>query len=61
MRLYTIGFTQKSAQSFFAMLIENNVEKLVDIRPQTGRATFRLCQAAGSPFLSKSIGRRLCL
>jgi len=32
MILYTIGFTQKSAQEFFGLLKENQVECLVDIR-----------------------------
>jgi uncharacterized protein (DUF488 family) len=32
MILYTIGFTQKSADRFFSLLRENNVERLVDIR-----------------------------
>lgn len=32
MNLYTIGFTQKTAQRFFALLAENGVERVVDIR-----------------------------
>jgi uncharacterized protein (DUF488 family) len=32
MILYTIGFTQKSAQEFFGLLNQNRVECLVDIR-----------------------------
>ena len=32
MKLYTIGFTQKSAQEFFELLKKNQVECLVDIR-----------------------------
>ena len=32
MILHTIGFTQKSAQEFFGLLKENQVECLVDIR-----------------------------
>ncbi len=32
MILYTIGFTQKSAQQFFELLDQNGVQKLVDIR-----------------------------
>lgn len=30
--LYTIGFTKKSAEQFFDLLIENQVEKIVDTR-----------------------------
>lgn len=32
MRLYTIGFTQKSAEEFFSLLRDNRIERLVDIR-----------------------------
>lgn len=32
MRIYTIGFTQKSAEEFFELLRENNIQQLVDIR-----------------------------
>ncbi len=32
MKLYTVGFTQKSAEQFFALLRSNGVRKLVDIR-----------------------------
>ncbi len=32
MKLYTIGFTQKSAQTFFGLLLEHHVQRLVDIR-----------------------------
>lgn len=32
MVLYTIGFTQKSAQQFFELIKSNNIDILVDIR-----------------------------
>jgi len=31
-KLYTIGFTQKSAQQFFELLEKNNIQCLVDVR-----------------------------
>ena len=31
-RLYTIGFTKKSAKDFFSLLRTNNVKQLVDVR-----------------------------
>ena len=31
-KLYTIGFTKKTARQFFELLINNNVKKLVDVR-----------------------------
>lgn len=36
MKLYTIGFTQKSAERFFTLLRENGVKRLVDIRLHPG-------------------------
>ena len=32
MKVYTIGFTQKNARTFFNLLRENNVKKVIDIR-----------------------------
>ncbi len=32
MKLYTIGFTQKRAETFFELLRQNGVQRLVDIR-----------------------------
>ncbi len=32
MNIFTIGFSQKSAEQFFNLLVENNVKKLIDIR-----------------------------
>lgn len=32
MRIYTIGFTKKNAETFFELLRKNNVRKLLDIR-----------------------------
>ena len=30
--IFTIGFTQKKAQSFFRLIKENNVKKVIDVR-----------------------------
>jgi uncharacterized protein (DUF488 family) len=32
MKIYTIGFTQKSAEELFGLLGDNHIERLVDIR-----------------------------
>jgi uncharacterized protein (DUF488 family) len=32
MKLYTIGFTQKSARQFFTCLRDNGIQRLIDIR-----------------------------
>jgi uncharacterized protein (DUF488 family) len=36
MKLYTIGFTMKSAQRFFGLLAEYGVDRVVDIRLRPG-------------------------
>jgi uncharacterized protein (DUF488 family) len=36
MKIYTIGFTQKSAQRFFEVLAEHGVERVVDVRLKPG-------------------------
>jgi uncharacterized protein (DUF488 family) len=50
MKLYTIGFTQKSAQKFFSLLREHGVQQLIDIRihPQGQLAGF--ARQADLPF-----------
>ncbi|NMA74810.1 MAG: DUF488 domain-containing protein [Bacteroidales bacterium] len=35
MRIYTIGFSKKSAEQFFGLLQNNNVTKLIDVRLNT--------------------------
>ena len=32
MKLFTIGFTKKSAKEFFELLTNNDIKKLIDIR-----------------------------
>jgi len=36
MKIFTIGFTQKSAEEFFSLLQNNQIEKVVDIRVHPG-------------------------
>jgi uncharacterized protein (DUF488 family) len=36
MKIYTIGFTQKSAETFFELLRQNHIQRLVDIRLNPG-------------------------
>jgi len=36
MKIYTLGFTQKTAREFFELLRTNNVRRLVDIRLHPG-------------------------
>jgi uncharacterized protein (DUF488 family) len=32
MNLYTIGFTQKSAEKFFSLISQNNIDLVIDVR-----------------------------
>lgn len=32
MNIYTIGFTQKKAKSFFELIKHNNIQKIIDVR-----------------------------
>lgn len=32
MNIYSIGFTQKSAEKFFKLILENNITMLIDVR-----------------------------
>ena len=32
MKIYTIGFTQKSAEQFFELIRKNKIELLIDVR-----------------------------
>jgi uncharacterized protein (DUF488 family) len=36
MKIYTIGFTKKSAESFFGLLRDNHVGRLIDVRLKPG-------------------------
>ena len=36
MKIYTIGFTKKSAEQFFGLLKENRIGRLIDIRLRPG-------------------------
>lgn len=36
MKIFTIGFTQKSAEEFFALLKSNGVQRIIDIRVHPG-------------------------
>ncbi len=54
MRLYTIGFTQKRAETFFDLLRKHGVERLVDIRLNPGGQLAGFAKKDDLPyFLSK--------
>lgn len=50
MRLYTIGFTQKSAARFFTLLAEAGVARVVDIRLRPGGQLAGFANGRDLPF-----------
>jgi uncharacterized protein (DUF488 family) len=50
MKLYTIGFTQKSAERFFGLLAEAGVAQLVDIRLRPGGQLAGFANGRDLPF-----------
>lgn len=50
MKLYTIGFTQKSAERFFGLLAEAGVARLVDIRLRPGGQLAGFANGRDLPF-----------
>src|SRR6185503_17779633 len=50
MKLYTIGFTQKTAQTFFELLRANGVQRLLDIRLRPGGQLSAFARQEDLPF-----------
>jgi uncharacterized protein (DUF488 family) len=54
MKLYTIGFTQKNAKSFFESIAKQGIQRLVDIRLNPGGQLSGFAKQSDLPyFLSK--------
>ena len=53
--LFTIGFTQKSAEEFFTLLQEAGVKKLVDIRENRGGQLAGFAKGDDLPFFLRRI------
>ncbi len=51
MKLYTIGFTQKRAETFFELLRQNGVRRLVDIRINPGGQLSGFAKQEDLPYL----------
>ena len=59
MKLYTVGFTQKSAERFFGLLAEHGVKQVVDIRLKpSGQLSGFAKQDDLAWFLDRLIGAR---
>jgi uncharacterized protein (DUF488 family) len=55
MDLYTIGFTKKSAEKFFNLLLDNNIERLVDIRVNPQGQLSGFAKQEDLPYLLKEL------
>lgn len=53
MNLFTIGYTQKSAEDFFTLLTKNGVKKLIDIRLNNTSQLAGFANAKHLPYLLK--------
>jgi len=53
MNIFTIGFSQKSAEDFFTLLIQNKVKKLIDIRLNNKSQLAGFANAKHLPYLLK--------
>ncbi len=51
MKLYTIGFTKKSARTFFGLVRENGIQRLVDIRLHPGGQLSGFARQGDLPYL----------
>jgi uncharacterized protein (DUF488 family) len=54
-KLFTIGFTKKTAQHFFEALINNNVRKLIDIRINNRSQLAGFAKGADLAYFTKAI------
>lgn len=56
MKLFTIGFTKKSAPQFFEMLIENGVETVFDVRLNNKSQLAGFTKGRDFPYFLEKIG-----
>jgi len=54
--LYTIGFTKKSAEQFFSLLLDNRVKRLVDIRINNSSQLAGFAKGADLQYFARAIG-----
>jgi len=55
-KLYTIGFTNKSAQQFFELLKDNEVVKIVDTRINNTSQLAGFAKGSDLSFFAKAVG-----
>ncbi len=55
MKLYTIGYSGKTAEEFFELLNKNNIERLIDIRIYPNHDGAQFASKRDLPYLLKEI------
>lgn len=58
MKLYTIGFTQKSAEAFFGLLRATRIERLVDIRLRPSGQLAGFAKQEDLPYFLRELSKR---
>lgn len=56
MKLYTIGFTQKTAERFFGLLADHGVKRLIDIRVNPSGQLSGFARQEDLPYFLKELG-----
>lgn len=56
MKIYTLGFTQKSAEQFFTLLKSHGIQKVVDIRVHPGGQLAGFAKDRDLPFFLRELG-----
>ena len=59
MKLYTIGFTQKSAEAFFGLLRATRIERLVDIRLRPSGQLAGFAKQEDLPYFLRELSNEL--
>ena len=55
MKIYTIGFTKKSAKEFFSILKKNNIKTILDVRLNNNSQLFGFAKYPDLPFFLKEL------
>lgn len=56
MKLFTIGFTQKSAKQFFGLLVDNGIKTLFDVRLNNNSQLAGFTKGSDLPYFLDKIG-----
>lgn len=55
LELYTIGFTQKDAKSFFSLINQNHIQKVIDVRLKNNSQLSGFAKARDLPYFLKEL------